>query len=153
MTPASADTGLDMLMALRRVASTVSEQSRTLSSETGMTIPQLLCMRAIADARSDGGEATVAQVSQDVRLAPSTVSGVLDRLERARLVKRKRNSQDRRQVNLLLTRTGRAKLASVPDLTSQLADGLRSLSPDELDDVLESLRKVVSLLEGRDGHA
>ncbi|MBW1879299.1 MAG: winged helix-turn-helix transcriptional regulator [Deltaproteobacteria bacterium] len=150
MARAKKDIGLDILRALRRVASQVSDQSRALSDDTGLTIPQLLCLKAIADARNRGQEATVAYVSDSVSLAPSTVSGVLDRLERAALVRRRRNSVDRRQVNLILTRVGRSRLSEVPDLRGRVVDSLQAMDDTEREATLTALRAVVAMLEGHD---
>lgn len=142
--------GLALLRALRVVASQADDQSRALSDETGLTLPQLLCMQAIVDATE---RATVASVSTSVRLAPSTVSGILDRLERSRLVRRKRNSRDRRQVNLTLTARGEVRLAEVPDLRERLKLALHTLDDSERDETVSALKAVVAMLEGNEGHA
>lgn len=148
MALASDDIGFQILQALRTVASQASDYSRELSDESGLTVPQLLCMKAIQEA--DPGEATVAYVSDAVDLAPSTVSGILDRLERSRLVRRRRDHRDRRQVQLSVTSTGRSRLEELPTLHERFADNLQSLSDRERRQTVEALKTVLALLQGDD---
>ncbi len=135
------------LRAIRRILRKTSEHSRQLSRQSGLTTPQLLCLRFIAEANSDG-EITVAMVSQAVQLAPATVSRILDRLEDAGLVVRERRSQDRRKVCLSLTELGRQQVDKLPTpLQEQFVERLRALPPDEQQRLLGSLQKVVEMME------
>ncbi len=148
MTESSAarpDQGLASLNALRRLAQEADTHSRALADETGLTLPQLLCLRAIHDTPTP--PASVASVSQDVSLAASTVSGILDRLERAGLVRRRRDRRDRRQVNLTLTPTGRERLDGVPPLAERIHRSLQSLPDDERSRMAASLRLLLDELE------
>jgi MarR family transcriptional regulator, organic hydroperoxide resistance regulator len=60
---------------------------------------------------------------------PSTLTGVLDRLERKRLVRRRVNAADRRSFTIELTTAGEAAAARVSAVFAALDDGVRAELP------------------------
>jgi DNA-binding MarR family transcriptional regulator len=147
---AKTDVADDALRAIRRILRKTSEHSRQLSRQFGLTVPQVLCLRFIADAKADV-EVTVAMVSQAVQLAPATVSRILDRLEDATLILRERRSQDRRKVCLSLTDLGRQQIAKLPrPLQEQFVLRLRALPDERQRQLLGALEKVVEMMEAGD---
>jgi MarR family transcriptional regulator, organic hydroperoxide resistance regulator len=60
---------------------------------------------------------------------PSTLTGVLDRLERKRLVRRRVNAADRRSFTIELTTAGEAAAARVSAAFAALDDGVRAELP------------------------
>ncbi|MEW4565618.1 MarR family transcriptional regulator [Bremerella sp. JC770] len=140
-----------MLRAIRRVILKTSQYSRSLARNSGLTLPQLLCLRAIRDLSQEKDEVTAAQVSNRVGLAAPTVSRILERMERGHLIERLRNSPDRRRVLIHLTETGKAKLAGIPTpLQEQFVNRLTSLHENELRGLVASLEQVVELMEAAD---
>lgn len=140
-----------MLRAIRRVILKTSHYSRSLSRSSGLTLPQLLCLRAIRDLSQEQDEVTAAQVSSRVGLAAPTVSRILERMERGHLIERQRNSPDRRRVLIHLTETGKQRLAGIPTpLQEQFVDRVTSLPQDEQWNLVASLEKVVELMEAAD---
>ena len=134
------------LRALRRILRGTTDFSRQLARNSGLTVPQVLCLQAIAG--GEGGEVTVVSVAQAVGLAPATVSRILDRLEQAGLVTRHRRSRDRRKVCLELTAAARAQIAELPVLPQQrFAERLSALSEAKQRSLLRSLETVVDMLE------
>jgi DNA-binding MarR family transcriptional regulator len=147
MTKRDSDVAYQILRSIRRILRKVSEHSRQLSREAGLTVPQLLCLRAIAE-EPKGIDVNVALVSRKVRLSAPTVSHILDRLEAAGLARRVRNPRDRRQVCLFLTPAGRTKLERMPTpLHEEFLDRLRALEPTERRLLLGSLEKIVAMME------
>lgn len=141
--------GYEVLRNLRRILRRVSDHSRRISREAGLTLPQLLVLKAVGEAATD--EYTPAMVSADVQLSPATVSGILDRLERSGCLVRERRSQDRRRVCLSLTEVGEAKLASLPSpLEDRFLDRLAKLPDAEREGVLAALDTVVRLMEAEE---
>ncbi|MBV8523160.1 MAG: MarR family transcriptional regulator [Acetobacteraceae bacterium] len=55
---------------------------------------------------SDGAAHTVSELQRDLGHRPSTLSGILDRLESRRLIRRALNEADRRSFLISLTRSG-----------------------------------------------
>lgn len=139
----------DVLRALRRIMRGVAVHSRQLYRSSGLTMPQLLCLQAIATA--PGPEVTAAHVSRQLRLSPATVTGILDRLERDTLLRRERTSRDRRKICLQLTDRGRARLAEVsPSLQDRFVDRLRHLAPPERLAILAALERVAEMVGAAD---
>jgi DNA-binding MarR family transcriptional regulator len=82
------------------------------------------------------------------RMSPAAMSGYVDRLERAGLVQRTRNPDDRRRHGLSVTAEGERVLRSVKSRrTAWLAARLEDLSPEELDAVDAAVEPLLSLLE------
>jgi MarR family transcriptional regulator, organic hydroperoxide resistance regulator len=76
---------------------------------------------------------------------PSTLTGVLDRLERKRLVRRRVNAADRRSFTIELTPTGAAAAARVHDafaaLDARVRDDLPPAATDGFHYVLDTLER------------
>lgn len=139
--------GFQILRAIRRILRRTSEHSRTVGRAGGVSVPQMLCLRAIADL-SDNDEVTVAQVASSVHLSAATVSRILDRLEKSSFVLRERRSNDRRKVCLSLTETGRKRLQALPaPLHEQFLKRLDALPTDERQELLRALEKIVELMD------
>lgn len=144
---ANRDISEQALRSIRRIIRKTAEHSRQVARETGLTVPQALCLQAIADLSRDG-DATVAQVSDAVQLSSATVSRILDRVETAGLVIRERRSTDRRKVCLTLTPAGIDRLDHLPPgLQQQFADRLVHLPEREQHELLAALEKVVELMD------
>jgi DNA-binding MarR family transcriptional regulator len=140
------DISEQVLRSIRRIIRRTSEHSRQVARETGLTIPQALCLRAIAELNGEG-EATVAKVSDAVQLASATVSRILDRMEEAELIVRERRSKDRRKVCLTLTDAGAQRLRDLPPpLQGQFVERLVCLPEAEQRELLLALEKVVELM-------
>lgn len=113
----------DVLIALRRIIRATDLQSKRISKSCGLTIPQVMVLRAIENL----GDVTVRKISSDVSLSQATVTTILNRLEDRQLVERVRSTQDRRIVNARLTEAGRDILNTAPRYcTSALSNGLRA---------------------------
>lgn len=143
--------GFRVLRSLRRILRQVDAHSRGLARDTGLTVPQLLCMRAILEREGHPDEVTVAAVADAVGLSRSTVSGVVDRLVRAGLVARPRSDRDRRRLDLRLTDDGRARVDAMPrPLQDRFLARLAALPDDEQARLLDALERVVNLMDADD---
>jgi DNA-binding MarR family transcriptional regulator len=144
-----ADTPLDVaiLQAIRRILRSVEIHSRKLSAEHDVTGPQLVCLLAALDQ----GTATATSIAHQVHLSPSTVVGVLDRLEAKGLVERRRDLRDRRIVNVQATPRGRALARRAPlPLGDRLAEALQKLDEGERRAIARSLERIVDMMEARE---
>jgi DNA-binding MarR family transcriptional regulator len=82
------------------------------------------------------------------RMSPAAMSGYVDRLERARLVRRTPDPKDRRRHGLFVTEEGDRVLRSVKSRrTAWLAARLEHLDPDELAAVDAAVEPLLSLIE------
>ena len=92
--------------------------SADAAREAGLTAQQhqaILAIRGLAPA----GEVTVNDLADQLLLKPQTTVELVDRLQEAGLVQRKRDAKDRRRV--LLTLTARAEVALAPLSKAHLA--------------------------------
>ena len=78
--------------------------SKRMEVELGITGPQRLVVRIVG--RCPG--TTAGQLAEILQLHPSTLTGVLRRLEQRGVLERSRGKRDRRQARLRLTPAGRA---------------------------------------------
>jgi DNA-binding MarR family transcriptional regulator len=147
------EVAIQVLRSIRQIVRKISEHSKHLSRDLGLTLPQLLCLRAIGKATQEEPNAavTVVQVAQLVQLSPATVSRIIDRLERAGLVTRERMAQDRRKVRLNLTPRGLERYETLPvGLQERFLERLDKLPSDEREQLLRALRKVTDMMEATD---
>ena len=139
--------GVRVLSALRRIIRAVDLHSRHLLTEHQVTTPQMICLYALAA----NGRMTLTELSRRVRLNPSTVNGIIDRLEVKHLVLRERCTVDRRLVRVTLTQAGRElTLKAPPLLQDSFSERLRALPDLEQAAIALSLERVVDLMEA--GH-
>lgn len=139
-----------VLRAIRRIVRRISEHSRNLSRDVGLTVPQLLCLKAIGrlEDRQQEPEITVAMVGERVQLTPPTVSRIVDRLVRAGLVTRERRARDRRKVCLSLTSAGLERYGTLPrPLQETFVARFAALDQDRRGEILRVLEEVGSMME------
>lgn len=137
---------LTILQALRRIIRAVDIHSRALASRYGVTGPQLVCLSTLCDS----GPMTSAELSRKVFVSASTITGIVDRLERDGLVECKRDETDRRRVLLNPTGDGYKLAHTAPSpMQDQLMKRVRELPQAEQEQISSSLQRVVDLLEAR----
>lgn len=117
--------------------------SRELQARHKVTVPQLTCLTSVAE----NEPTTTTRIARDVQLSPSTVVGIVDRLENAGLVRRERDRNDRRVINITLTEGGLRLVARSPSpLQDELAQSLETLPDLERATIALSLERLVKLL-------
>jgi DNA-binding MarR family transcriptional regulator len=138
---------LRILQSLRRIIRTVDKHSHKLASLHKITGPQLGCLLAV----KEQGPLTSARLAKIIYLSPSTVVGIIDRLEEKGLVRRQRDSKDRRLVYISITPTGEQMVTDAPSLLQDtLASALDTLPKQEQVAITMALEKLVDLMEARD---
>jgi len=136
-----------ILQSIRRIMRAVDIYSRKLRSQCELTSPQLICLGTVVE----NGPLTVSEIAQLVFLSPSTVVGILDRLEVRGLIKRERDTTDRRVVNNTATASGKKVANAAPSaLQDGLHEALKGLPKLEQATIALSLMRVVELMEA--GH-
>lgn len=138
----------DVLRTIRQIVRKISEHSKALYREAGLTVPQLMCLKAIGDLEEGAEEVTVIMVAKQLELSPATVSRIIDRLTRSGLVERERRAKDRRKVCLSLTAAGLERFQTLPvPLQERFVQRLSTLPSDERSRLLASLRRIADLME------
>ena len=78
-----------ILQSVRRIAQCVEHHSKRLTATHNITSPQLVALMAIAQL----GPSTLKSIGRAIHLSPSTVVGIVDRLEEKGLVRRERDTR------------------------------------------------------------
>ena len=137
----------EILIALRRIMRATDLQSQQLSRQSGLTVPQLLVMQAIAKE----GSPSTSTVSRHIVVSQATVTRIIDRLERDGVVKREKSSKDRRVVNVSLTDTGIIKLDAAPEpLQAEFLRKYRELESWEQQMLKSSLLRIATMMDAED---
>jgi DNA-binding MarR family transcriptional regulator len=136
-----------ILRSLRRITRAIDLHSRHLANIHKLTGPQLVCLRHLAR----HGTTTPSKLARSVALSQATITGILDRLERRKLITRERDKKDRRRVNLALTKEGRDLLIDAPmPLHQTFANQLAELPEEQQERIDSVLREIVEMMEAED---
>jgi DNA-binding MarR family transcriptional regulator len=129
---------------LRKLVQAGDLYSRELDRRVNVSQPQLACLQVI----NEYGAMNLSQLAKYVLVKPSTVTGIIDRLEHKDLVARVRDKKDRRVVTIHLTEKGREFAESAPPLIPpSIIEGLSRLSEEETKMIVTSLSALVSMLD------
>ncbi|MCK9173209.1 MAG: MarR family transcriptional regulator [Desulfuromonas thiophila] len=135
---------LRMLRALRPIIRAVDVSSHRLAGQHNITGPQLDCLLTLREL----GPLTSAVLARRLYLSPSTVVGIVDRLEEKGLLQRERDRRDRRQVYLSLTAAGTQLTAQAPTvLQDRLAQALAALPLEERQNLTLALERLALLFQ------
>jgi DNA-binding MarR family transcriptional regulator len=133
-----------ILKSIRRIIRAVDIHSRKLSSQHGITTPQLVCLLSIAEQEPSRSS----DIAKAISLSSATVIGILDRLETKGLIRRERSTTDRRVVNIWSTAEGKELIRNAPSpLQDMLAESIEDLSSMEQTSIAETFERVVGLME------
>jgi DNA-binding MarR family transcriptional regulator len=129
---------------LRRIFKAIQDYSQEVSNSFGITGPQLWALKLV----SQHPGLALGDLSRKMYLHPSTVTGVIDRLESKGYVVRDRNSADRRVVKVQLTPAGQGLAAKSPNpIQGKMIYGLMKLAENELNVIYESVKRLAEIAE------
>nr|WP_321355463.1 MarR family transcriptional regulator [uncultured Draconibacterium sp.] len=136
----------DILIKIRKIVRSVDIESKKIQKEHGVSIPQVLCLNFLSE--SNNYQTTQGELRKFLNLNPSTVSGIINRLEKKGYLARLPKSGDKRVVNIALTSAGDQLLSTMPSLLhEQLSEKLLQLSDKELEIVEAGLNTLVKILD------
>jgi DNA-binding MarR family transcriptional regulator len=128
---------------LRHVANIVRQRGREILSQFDITPPQFNALQALIRNQS----MTMGELCQELFLASSTVTDLIDRMEKNDLVQRVRDEGDRRVVRLQVKEKGRRVLDEVMGARrAYLATVLAALSVAECSRLRDSLKQIHDLM-------
>lgn len=136
---------LELIGSVRRIMRAFDIRSRQMDSSSDITLPQLLCLSAVV---SEEG-LTSRQIARRIHVSPSTLVGVLDRLQEKRFIRRVRDPHDRRQIHIESTPAGRELIEAAPSPFGEQFDrafgGLAEGRQDELVDNVALLADLMTI--------
>ncbi len=129
---------------LRQISHGLDKHSKFIQEKYKITIPQLICLWEI----SQRGPVPLGELTKNVFLNKSTVTGIVDRLEKRNLVRRNRISVDRRQIHVEITEEGLAFLEQAPTpLQEKFQKKFAELDLNEREDIMKSIDRIVELMD------
>jgi len=140
----------EIMQSLRRIIKSLQDYYQEVSENFGVTGPQLWALKTI----SHHDSLSLSELSQKMYLHPSTMTGVIDRLEKKGYVKRNRNQGDRRVVCVALTAKGKGLVSRAPNpIQGKMIYGLRKLNRGELGGIYASVQRLVEIMEAQNVRA
>jgi DNA-binding MarR family transcriptional regulator len=132
-----------VLVNLRRIIQAIDLHSRQLVRHYGITAPQLIILKQIHDNQA----ITVSEVARQVSLKQTTVTDILNRLEKRGLIQREKDIGDRRRVLVRETDAGKRLLdAAPPPLQETFLEKFGSLEEWQQHMILSSLQLLGTLM-------
>jgi DNA-binding MarR family transcriptional regulator len=136
----------EIIESLRRIFKAVQDYSHEVGGKFGITGPQLWALKTI----SDNERLSLGDLSERMYSHPSTITGVIDRLEEKGYVTRNRGQVDRRVIYVQLTAEGRKVTKEAPNpAQGRMIYGLKNLKKGELNLISNSVQKLVEIMEAQ----
>ncbi len=120
---------------------TVFQYLSTKLNEYDVTPSQYAVLRCLWDKEN----ATPKQISETLCLETSTISGVLDRMQKKGLIDRVINKEDRREVQVIITEKGKSLEEPITEIIDAVnAEVLKPFSDEERTKLIETLRTIAN---------
>lgn len=118
--------------------------TKEFARQANLTGPQLTVIKMLETI----GDLSLSELSERIRAQNSTVTGIIDRMEREGLVVRERSKEDRRVVHIKLTEKGERIAKEIPVEPMEIFRGaLSSLSPSETRELLKISTKLAKRVQ------
>jgi DNA-binding MarR family transcriptional regulator len=136
-----------IVQGLRRMVKALQTYSQDVRSAYGLTGPQLWALKTL----QHEGRMTVGRLAAALAVHQSSISILLDRLEKRGLVRRIRRQPDRRVVQVELTKRGAAMATDAPDAAQgRLLHALATMSAEQLRRTRRVVDRLVDAMEAGD---
>jgi DNA-binding MarR family transcriptional regulator len=118
--------------------------TKELARQVDLTGPQLTVLKMLEGL----GDLSLSELSERIRAQNSTVTGIIDRMEREGLVTRTRSTEDRRVVKIRLTDKGSKIARAIAVEPMEIFRGaLDSLTAGETRELLKILTKIAKRVQ------
>ena len=135
-----------VLIALRQIARAIDLHSKQLVQRYGLTGPQALILKNLLGTQA----LSAGELAKRVNLSQATVTDILGRLERRRLVERQRSTTDKRRVLVVATKNAEKLLGTaLPLLQESFVIEFKKLADWEQTLVLSTLQRVALMMNKR----
>ncbi len=120
--------------------------TKGMAREVGLTGPQLTVIKLL----ETFDNLSLSSLSERIRAQNSTVTGIIDRMEREGLVRRERSTVDRRVVNIRLSDKGQKLARQIQVEPMEIfRDALASLNPTDLRELMRIMNKCQRFVRGK----
>lgn len=132
---------------LQRIMSSYNDISRSINPKGLLKINLTTAQIKLLTCFSDRDEHTMTALSKSLTVSMPTMTAMVDRLEAANMVKRERDTDDRRVVRVRLTPLGKKELEKLVHIRrDEMEKILMHLSEHEMKNFLVSIETVAQLL-------
>ncbi|XOV68526.1 MAG: MarR family winged helix-turn-helix transcriptional regulator [Fluviicola sp.] len=136
----------EILINIRKMVRSINVESKRIQKEHGLSIPQYLCLNYLS--KQEDFRSTAKDIGLHLKLNPSTVTGIISRLELKGYLAKLPNKGDRRSVYIYITALGEKAINAVPGiLHEKLETKLKKLDDSELKMLQDSLSRLVEFME------
>ena len=136
-----------VLLCLRQIIRAMDLRSRQLEKSVGLTVPQLVVLKEVADANG----VPIGQIARQISLSQATVTTIVDRLEQRGAVARSRTETDRRRVLVTLTDLGAELIRNSPTiLQEEFLLAFSELETWEQTQMLATLQRIAAMMKAED---
>jgi DNA-binding MarR family transcriptional regulator len=136
-----------IIQGLRRIVKALQTYSQDVRSTYGLTGPQLWALKTLQREHA----MTVGRLAAALAVHQSSISLMLNRLAKRRLVRRVRKGPDRRVVQVVLTTRGASVAADAPDAAQgRLLHALEAMSAQERRRTRRVVDRLVAAMEAAD---
>ena len=136
----------NLFISYLRVTQHMSQQFRNHFSQMDLTFPQAMVLTVLGE----DGPVPISVLAERTGSANSTISGIVDRLEKLGLAKRERSEQDRRVIYVSATEQYQLlRTQTATDVSGYFNSILDTLGEADKALIAEALRKLEAALEAR----
>ena len=136
----------DILIKIRKIVRSINLESKKILKDHGVSIPQVLCLNYLNNLPDF--RATQKEISSFMNLNPSTVTGIINRLESKGYIARLPKTDDKRKTYIVLTSKSSSLLSKIPPLMHErLSANLKTLSPKDAEIINDALDLLIDYLD------
>jgi DNA-binding MarR family transcriptional regulator len=139
----------EIIIKIRQIVRSINLESKKIQKEYGVSIPQVLCLNYIREAPNF--QTTQKNIRTYLNLNASTVTGIINRLEKKGYIARLPKLGDKRITSITLTSSGQKLLDKLPPLLQeQLSEKLNKLPMERVESVKVGLDELINILNIKD---
>lgn len=143
----SSSTGAEVARLFFEVSKNLKQCAHKSFEDVGITIPQSMVIRTLIKF----GEMKVTELSSKVNLSNSTVSAIVDRLEKQGLVMRRRSEEDRRIVFVNVTEKVEELYKGIHrEIEENFEELLSAGTTEDMEKIIEGLNTLKRVLNHKD---
>lgn len=137
----------NLLIDIRKIIRSINLESKRIEKEYGVSIPQLLTLNYLKS--KPEYKATPTEIKNFLNLNASTVTGIVQRLEKKGFLARLPKMQgDKRVSHIVITSNGASLLDKIPPLMQEkLMKKLAKLPPDKINQLNEAIHMLVEIMD------
>lgn len=129
---------------LRKVDYIIRKKGREILKDFNITIPQFTALQVLIN--NEG--MTIGELSQKMALACSTITDLVDRMERNELVVRKKDEKDKRVVRILVLPKGHEIVKKVLEKRVMFLDSkMKDITEEEKQSLHEGLKSLFDAMQ------